>query len=309
MRDIQSDLQERGTGSMAQAHSKRVWHLSRRDERPCVLSDQELLLLAELGHLRADDLLWRPGFDGYRAVRSLLGQITIPALPSHISLSERQQISVKATPLLSRYQKRSGSSGLIETTAASQRLRTATLEGANRHIKLVDVVGLLVVVIFVGVLGLAMHKSLATDPQPALQYSTATELYSAATELSSASTEAHSTSTEPQQPKSKPPSAERPSGFTDQAELEQGGVIVRTVRVFSIDVPQPSDASALVPNHASDGPSNSVPLPNRKPVRPIKRLNAEGEVRVRSAVSGRVSQAPLPKPMGFGPFGFNNSEN
>ena len=107
---------------MGQAHPKPVWHLSRRDERPCVLSNQELLLLAKLGHLRADDLLWRPDFDGWKTVRSLLGHETAELLPSSISLSERpKQIGVKATPSLSRYQK-SGSPGLIRPTAASRTL-------------------------------------------------------------------------------------------------------------------------------------------------------------------------------------------
>jgi hypothetical protein len=275
---------------MAQAHPKPVWHLSRGDEAPCVLSDQELLLLAELGHLRADDLLWRPGFDGWRTVRSLLGHVTAPPLPSSISLSERpKQIGAKATPLLSRYQKKSGSPGLIESTAFLGRVERPR-----------NLAGLLVATVLVGVLGFAMHKSFATDTQPALQYSASTEPHSA-------STEPHSASTEPQQPKSEPAIANAVQS-TGQAELE-GDIIVHTVRVVSIDKLQPSDASVLVRNPVSDEPSTSVPLPTKKPVRPIQRLNTAEGARASAAAPGRMPQTPVPKPQRFGSFGFNYLEN
>ena len=140
---------------MAQAPPKPVWHLLRTGERPCVVSDQELLVLAELGHLRADDLLWRPDFHVYRTVRSLLGHGRVAPAPSLILLSERsKRINVEAIPDFL---------GPVETTAPAQKLRSATLGGANRHIKLVGVVGLLIVVALVGVLGLAMHSSLAIE--------------------------------------------------------------------------------------------------------------------------------------------------
>jgi hypothetical protein len=289
---------------MAQAHPKPVWHLSRGDEAPCVLSDQELLLLAELGHLRADDLLWRPGFDGWRTVRSLLGHVTAPPLPSSVSLSERpKQIGAKATPLLSRYQKKSGSPGLIESTA---------FLGRVEHPR--NLAGLLVATVLAGVLGLAMHKSFATDTQPALQYSASTEPHSASTEPHSASTEPHfastephSASTQPQQPKSEPAIANAVES-TGQAELE-GDIIVHTVRVVSIDKLQPSDASVLVPNPVSDEPSNSVPLPTKKPVRPIQRLNTAEGAQASTGVPGRMPQTPVPKPMRFGSFGYNYLEN
>jgi hypothetical protein len=310
---------------MGQAHPKPIWHLSRRDERPCALSNQELLLLAELGHLRADDLLWTPDFDGWRTVRSLLGHVTAPPLPSSISLSERpKQIGAKATLLLSRYQKKSGSRGLIESTAASRRLHGIATLNCNR----LTLAGLLVAVVLVGVLGIAMHKSFATDTQPALQcaastephsvatepqsastepHSAATEFYDASTELYAASTELYAASTEPQQPTElATANAVNPSESSGQAESE-GGIIVRKVSVFSIDMLQPSDASAF-PNPVSQGPSNSVPLPTKKPARPIQSpKTAEGVPG--TAIPGRMSQAPVPKPMRFGSFGFSNPEN
>jgi hypothetical protein len=38
-----------------------VWYWSRRGEQACAVSQQELYMIAELGYLRADDCLWRPG--------------------------------------------------------------------------------------------------------------------------------------------------------------------------------------------------------------------------------------------------------
>jgi hypothetical protein len=68
---------------MAQANLQSVWHLSRGQETQSGISYQELLLLAELGHLRPNDLLWKPGFDGWRPADSVPG-ILIPPLPASV---------------------------------------------------------------------------------------------------------------------------------------------------------------------------------------------------------------------------------
>jgi hypothetical protein len=280
---------------MVQAHPKSVWHLTRGGEGPCAVSDQELLLLAELGHLRADDLLGRPGFGGQRTVRSLLGRATAPPSPSSISLSERPKrtgIAKAATPLLSRHQKKP----LIEATAASLKLH-----GIARNLA-----GLLVAVVLIVVLGIALHKSFAIDPQPSLGCSAPTECHSAATEPYPASIEPHSASIEPQQPhfESSGANAIKPSESISHAELE-GDVIVRTVKVLSVEMPQPSDAPALVPQPASEGPSNIIPLPTKKPARSIESPNTNQGERARMAVQGQMFKAAT----GFESFGFNNSQN
>ena len=65
---------------MAQARLEAVWHLSRGKQRYALISDRELRLLAELGRVHADDLLWRPGFHGWKTARSVPGLLTPPAL-------------------------------------------------------------------------------------------------------------------------------------------------------------------------------------------------------------------------------------
>jgi hypothetical protein len=55
------------------------WYLARGDQRYGPLADRELLLLAEQGGLRTDDLLWRPGFTCWKPVHAVCG---IEASPS-----------------------------------------------------------------------------------------------------------------------------------------------------------------------------------------------------------------------------------
>lgn len=52
-------------------NGKSAWYLARGDKQYGPLADRELLLLAERGGLRTDDLLWKPGFDSWKSVHSL----------------------------------------------------------------------------------------------------------------------------------------------------------------------------------------------------------------------------------------------
>ncbi|HZJ11074.1 MAG TPA: DUF4339 domain-containing protein [Methyloceanibacter sp.] len=62
-------MQERAVTGDAEKH-KPTWYLSRGDKRYGPLADRELLLLAEQGGLRTDDLLWKPGFDSWKSVHA-----------------------------------------------------------------------------------------------------------------------------------------------------------------------------------------------------------------------------------------------
>jgi hypothetical protein len=48
------------------------WYLARGDKRFGPLGNRELLLLAERGGLKTDDLLWKPGFESWKPVREAL---------------------------------------------------------------------------------------------------------------------------------------------------------------------------------------------------------------------------------------------
>jgi len=63
-------MQERHIAGEA-GQSASSWYLSRRNKPYGPLGDRELLLLAERGGLKKDDLLWKPGFDKWQPVRSV----------------------------------------------------------------------------------------------------------------------------------------------------------------------------------------------------------------------------------------------
>jgi hypothetical protein len=348
---------------MTKAHPKTVWHLSRGDEQHALISERELRLLAELGKLQPNDLLWKPGFDGWRTVHSVPGILTPPPLPRTNSPNERSnQIGAKASRLLSlAAELKSNSADLIETSAArgmrlyeigtlvgdrvsgnvnrwrrelwliaKDWLRSSQLyvrlygRGAAQYVKKAELgletclsrvehprvlAGLLGAVVLVGVLDIAKHKSLA-DAQPAPQ---------------------NSGSTVAQQPEPEATTnSVSPLESTGRAVIE-GATIDRTLlegdHAFSIVDIQLSDGFGAVARPAVEPPSNShpapskeaaasnaVPLPTKKPAKPIEGLNAAEDVRAKSPAARRVSQAPTqkgarqPKPMPFGVIGFNYSD-
>jgi len=69
---------------MGEEGSKPTWHFSRGGKQYGPISDHELLKLTELGKLRPDDLLWKPGFATWQTAQSIPGphrrQIVRPAL-------------------------------------------------------------------------------------------------------------------------------------------------------------------------------------------------------------------------------------
>jgi len=276
-------------GSMAQATAKRVWHLSRRDERPCLVSDHELLLLAKLGRLRADDMLWGPDFDGYKTVRSLLGDVPAP-----------KQIRVEATP---------PPRSAVETTTLYT-MPTTTLGGAKRRLNLISVVGLLVAMALLAGLGLGTYRFLATDPGTATQDAAVTEPDPALPMSQSASADSTSTPVQRPAPEAATANAESPSGSASHAAPEQraaqGEVPVRTVKLIDIAPPQMPNATASITEPASEGRSGSVPPPIKKPASPTQNLSTAGQGLASSAGSGRNAESPVQSPMGLGPFGFSS---
>jgi GYF domain 2 len=63
-------MQERQFAGEAEQRTS-SWYLSRGNQQWGPLGDRELLLLAERGGLREDDLLWKPGFESWKPVRSV----------------------------------------------------------------------------------------------------------------------------------------------------------------------------------------------------------------------------------------------
>jgi GYF domain 2 len=84
---------------MVRMRPRPVWHLRRGQKLYGRVSDRELRLLVELGHLKSDDLLWRPGFGGWKSAESVPGVLAPAQLPPVHSLSA--QLSAKITALFS----------------------------------------------------------------------------------------------------------------------------------------------------------------------------------------------------------------
>src|SRR5262245_50429841 len=57
--------------SAAAAQAASSWYLARGDKQYGPLGNRELLLLAERGELKQDDLLWRPGLSAWKPAREL----------------------------------------------------------------------------------------------------------------------------------------------------------------------------------------------------------------------------------------------
>lgn len=71
-------MQERQFAGEAEQRAP-SWYLSRGDKQYGPLADRELLLLAERGGLRKDDLLWKPGFESWRSVNAVCDLGTLQA--------------------------------------------------------------------------------------------------------------------------------------------------------------------------------------------------------------------------------------
>ena len=75
------------------------WYLARGDKRYGPLAHRELLLLAEQGGLRTDDLLWRPGFTAWKSVNAVCGVKASPTstTPNNASPQDIEPLTTEAS--------------------------------------------------------------------------------------------------------------------------------------------------------------------------------------------------------------------
>ena len=105
-------MQERQFAGEAE-QSASSWYLSRGDQQWGPLGDRELLLLAERGGLRKDDLLWKPGFESWKPVRSVCD---LGASPADATARAQQPITQDAEYLATS----EASEAIIAEPAASE---------------------------------------------------------------------------------------------------------------------------------------------------------------------------------------------
>ena len=165
---------------MDRAEAKFAWHLKRRQKIYSSISHRELRLLAELGHLRPDDLLWRPGLGSWTSVSSV--QDVPPLLPPRDSQTKQWDLTKIGALLwtrmsapflaasndfcrliLSTRQHAPSIKGRLQLDRVASNWRALNLIGVLRHVRTEGIVAiLLVMAVFVGALDFAMKSSSAT---------------------------------------------------------------------------------------------------------------------------------------------------
>jgi hypothetical protein len=78
-------MQEQLTGK--NGRRTQSWYLARGDKRYGPLADRELMLLAERGGLRTDDLLWKPGFTSWQSLHAVCGAKASASIGSPLEIS------------------------------------------------------------------------------------------------------------------------------------------------------------------------------------------------------------------------------
>jgi hypothetical protein len=285
---IPVSIQLKGALREGRWNMAKAWHLSRGNKTHGPITHRELLLLAELGQVRGDDLLWRAGFYGWRTANSLPGLLTPPPLPNTASFIAATRTHLRKFNhwLIAQ---RQGEIGLLaKDWSRSIQLR---VRDVHTHIRQADgifparmqnpqlLAALLLFVAGVFAFDVARHHSFATSTQAAPNDLGSPELRRA--ELSSTAD----------------PVVSLPS--TDQPRLEESTIEQATDESVNAKDPSPpneivpvTDSVSEVPSiSVSPEPSSAIPLPTKKPAKPVKPVT--------------TAQAVRPKPMRFGTIGFN----
>jgi hypothetical protein len=126
----------------AAAQAASSWYLARGDKQYGPLGNRELLLLAERGELKQDDLLWRPGFSSWKPAREigdLLGASTSAAAKNRTGAAvTRLSPSAGAAPVSS-----------DEPTPPKRSLKVRLLEELRKFLVIVAYLWLVFFVLFV----------------------------------------------------------------------------------------------------------------------------------------------------------------
>jgi hypothetical protein len=303
---------------MEQARNTRIWHISRGRKQVCRISGQELRLLAELGHLKADDMLWKPGFGGWRAAHSIPGILIPPPLSLTPSMTVwkltcarllalktacdrlSQKCSAQILPAARRFVRVRSR----VTVFSKKRFRSLQLHAAVSRRLLMQIrfdlqafLGgiehprgmtiLLTAVLALGTFDVAIRASFATSPNHAAL---------AAQHFSPAAVEASALIVlQPEAPKLRETTGAR-------SEVAAGIADTLPSVNFVSEAELSSPPSQLEPYRApAASQPQTIPLPTRKPLRAISKA-------VSAAAAKRVTTAKQePRPMPFGVIGFNYS--
>jgi hypothetical protein len=271
--------------------SPRVWHLRRGPKLYSRISDRELRLLAELGHLKSKDLLWRSGFGGWKSAASVPG-VLAPAPLAPGQSSTAQSLTAKISALFShRLMQRWG-----------------------------ILVGFLIAAVLGGSIDVAMRAS-----------ATGTETSEKAVSLQAQGLQTVVTTAESAKAvQSSPISPDGPITVQGPSDPKPESDPTQEGGVFSVSDIHPTDGvtskpnpPSLLPSEASAEPASvtngtkpeeadvaaqpdqfdAMPLPTRKPERPMAKEAPRSKATLNRIARRRGDQEP--KPLRFGNVGYN----
>ena len=298
---------------MVRAEATFAWHLKRGEKIYSPVSHRELRLLAELGHLRSDDSLWRPGLSSWTPASSLPG---IPPLmlcddsqPKQWDLTGigrlfwTRMIALFLARLSTRQQILTVKGWLKGAYHRATALRPSLdlIEAARRRPHNSILAVLLVIAVLVAAVDLHMKSSFATgsnaqipksivskfQDRPSTERGTPTPLWTNAADLKTAIdlTEAEV--------------------FNVSNGHPTGGHVLASNQTSEAETESVAQTSRLVPASQSETAAEieAVPLPTKKPER-----SSVEEAKPKTVTSKRVVQRPRarePKSMRFGIIGYN----
>lgn len=280
---------------MLRAHARPVWHFMRGQKMYSRISDRELLLLAELGHLRPGDLVWRPGLGGWRSAQSVSGTLTPPPLPPAQSQPDAKRI----TSLLSTARKhvirwQDKLTLIAKDHAGSIKVHLWRIYPLRTKLDLGDVfrrvqdrgtlVGMMIVLVFVGSIDVAMRTSFAIGAQTPTENTASPKLQHRQIAAVGSDTTRPVQTSNPSELQPTEPSASQ------------------SVSAAPPDLVPPTVSVSVPPSESGVQP-DSIPLPTRKPARlTAKPLPS-------TAVLRRIARRQRdPESMRFGSFGYNYTD-
>jgi hypothetical protein len=295
---------------MVRAEARFAWHLKRGQKIYSSISHRELRLLAELGHLRPDDLLWRPGLSSWTSVSSVPG---VPPLLPHSQTKQWLFWTRMSAPflaasndfcrlILSTRQHAPSIKARLQLAynQVASHWRAFNLIGVLRHVRPEGIAaGLLVMAVFVGALDFAMKSSSATVNKAQIANSVAPKFQ-----------DPPSTALAGPRPLWSNPSHLKPALDLTEAEVfnvsnghPTGGFVLASNQTSESETE--SVAQALRPSQVfqSVAGTEAVPLPTKKPDRSFVK-----EAQPSAATLKRIAKRPRgreSKSMRFGIIGYN----
>ena len=304
---------------MDRADARFAWHLKRGQKIYSSITHRELRLLADLGHLRPDDLLWRPGLGSWTSVSSVPG--VPPLLPPCDSQTKQCDLTKIGAQfwtrmsalflaasndfcrlILSTRQHAPSIKGRLQLAyhQVASHWTTFNLIEVRRHVRPQGIAAvLLVMAVFVGALDFAMKSSSATVNKTQIANSVAPKFQ-----------DRPSTALAGSRPLWTNPSASKPALHLTEAEVfnvsnghPTGGFVLASHQTSESETESVAQALSPSPVFQSVAGTEAVPLPTKKPDRSFVK-----EAQPNAATLKRIAQRPRgrePKSMRFGIIGYN----